>query len=439
MRFKYYILAVFITILPASLFATESALEKKVQADANKINKEIQPIEKDVHLAQDKLNELYSLEDPTFYIYKKPSSTLSFSPYFDYRKKSADRFSFATLVENRLTQQRYFAQQSVNDAVPNGIEEFDLGFDSFLRTEFPTKPTFHIGYYRTFAEKSFLGNNGNSFKGDFVTYLFGVSNEIDLAKDVSLNTELTYDYKVNRATDGATNADAFNERAHEVSITPELDFKHEWGVFSILTGFSTAKIITAKDLLDHSNSQSLGFRWAITDYPSVYRQLKQMKGIQKRLLETRSTTYEVGIHRSEREFVGTANQENYQPYVSAEWNGLGEGYWDLAAGYQILFQKQTNRFSSITPQGISIVPGYVPYHIQHQNSFLPKIELVKISSPNRLAFSDGDNDHWTTGLQVEAAVTAANSVTVTPSINLEYTRYYKLAKHEFGIHFNLAF
>lgn len=438
MVFSFAMKPVFIILLlPLTLFANDThssqsqnspqasekpSFEDKIQQEAKILNNELQPLQHKAQNLQRRLNELYGLENPTFYLYKTQLLTISLQPSVAYHEKSQNPFSPAVVVENQLSKQRYFSQPAWDNQTPGKVKELEYGADVFIQTQYHNQPWFRLSTNRIEARQNFINTNSSSenFRGDFSDINVGIGNEIPLSETLNLKNELTFGIRANTATDVDDKITPVNLHFSDWALNPSFSWKKSYGSFHFLPRIGYSIQTNESNSVVRQNSESVGFQWDIkptTKAPSA-------------------KIFEVGVHRIEEiDSNNVSTNTRFQPYLSGHWKGLEDGSVDLDLGYQILIQKSVAG-SNGDPEQVTAIPKWqVPLSwIKEKWKNLSELNSVEINTPTRFSFGGGQNHVLSTGVGATLEINIAKGVTLKPSFHIEYSLYYKEHKDQIGFH-----
>lgn len=398
-------------------FLSLMAVAQDFDGEISQLDQEIQPLKRDAGVWQRRLNELYDAEDPSIHLYSSRKDVVTLAGLFAFRRKSASRFSPLSTVENRLSKQRYFTQQSASSSVPDKVQELGLGAELRWVSRRRTHPEVTLDYDHTIADRTLLGSDSGKYHGYFDTYASSLGNHFQLSERLKLTTVLAFTHRENHSEEPNDSADKLSETSNEWGFHPSLDRKYDWGILSLFAGASIGDVDTLQSANDTFNTQTLGVRSSFDKRPI-------------------KSTYEIGAHRLERTYTGEYVLYTYQPFASAAWSGFFEKKGAIALGYQMLIRKRSDGPASrYNPQQVTIDPSWV---INEDGKNFLRMQNLTIHMPLRVVFEDGVNNHLILSTTVEGTIEIANHVHIRPTFTAEYDQHYETDKDNFGFHFGLG-
>lgn len=413
----------------------------------------------------------------------------------EYGKIAVEEVDFG-LVDLVGQERRY------NDIVNNlAFADLDTSLNQVDDTKIPRRPTqrkgslYGILRFRN-PDLPVLRLSAENTKTDEVSLNFNVPTdsiserwnveEVQYRATLSKNTLLTR--KLDLTTDGfigyrrlkihdpfpTIDTTFYTEQTRQYGGVARLRYNNGFNVASVTFGASFFDIKNTDSNDDAENRQFIAFRYSMWPDPDQLPDKDQVLTGNERFRGRRSTHWETGISRAEREFksnvsnfnnpdASDATQIRYRPFITYEEFGLLGGYLDLLFKYQYRTEKVTaaspsfpssvfdpglgrvrpvsgTRFDTFREHEFLFTPTWVPvYNLYDSHTeFSRGLEIMTVAFPMSARFVDGGPyDRIRAGVEVFNRI-VGHKVSFSPSFGFDYAYYHELERSDWGFFFKIS-
>ena len=414
-------------------------------------------------------------------IIKTPDFAFSVRSSAEYGQIAAEEVDFGLIdlvgQERRFTDINFNANEVTDNPgpdrtkIPRRPTQKKGSLYGILRFRNPDLPVLTLSAESTQTDEVTLNFNSpsdsTSERWDFeeVQYRATLSKTTLLTRKLDLTSDGYIGYRRLKIYNPAIESFFSTEQTRQYGGAARLRYNNGFNVASVTFGASFFDIQNTDSGDDGEHRQFLSFRYSMWPDPNAIPESNQVLVGNERFRGRRSTHWEAGISRAEREFksfgdpntmppnnpdLADTTQIRYRPFITYEEFGLLGGYLDLLFKYQYRTEKVISnpsfprdrlgsRFDTFREHEFLFTPTWVPVYNLYDSheEFTRGLEHMTVSFPMSARFVDGPYDRIRGGIEIFQRI-VGHKVSFSPSIGADYAYYHELERSDWGFFFKIS-